>query len=68
MLNKLPFKRMISRELSTPIQKEILLEEMVSDERDQLSPSDFIQRKLQLALPTQQIPVSVLHLERFVRR
>ncbi len=43
-------------------------EEKVCDERDLCSPAEFIQRKLQSALPERQIPVSVLRMERMVRR
>jgi hypothetical protein len=43
-------------------------EEKVCDERDLWRPSEFIQRKLQSALPEKQIPVSVLRMERLVRR
>lgn len=43
-------------------------EEMVCDERDLCSPSEYIQRKLQSALPGRQVPISSMRLERMVRR
>jgi hypothetical protein len=43
-------------------------EEKVCDERDQRSPEEHIQCKLQLAMPGCQLPVSSMHLERLVRR
>lgn len=43
-------------------------EEKLCDERDQRSPEEHIQRKLQLAIPGRQLPISSMHLERLVRR
>lgn len=43
-------------------------EEMVCDERDLCSSSEYIQRKLQSALPGRQVPISSMRLERLVRR
>ncbi len=43
-------------------------EDKICDERDLCSPAEFIQRKLQSVLPERQIPVSVLRMERLVRR
>lgn len=43
-------------------------EEPMLDERDGFRPSDFVQRKLQSALPAQHIPVSTVHSHRVVRR
>jgi hypothetical protein len=43
-------------------------EEMVCDERDFCSPAEYIQRKLQSALPGRQVPISSIRLERLVRR
>jgi len=43
-------------------------EEIVVDERDNYSPSDFVQQKLQRLLPATMIPVSCLHAGRQVRR
>ena len=43
-------------------------EELLCDERDQRSPEEHIQRKLQLAMPGRQLPISSMHLERLVRR
>jgi hypothetical protein len=45
-----------------------MVEEKVCDERDQRSPEEHIQRKLQLAMPGRQLPISSMHLERLVRR
>jgi hypothetical protein len=42
-------------------------EEMI-DERDAFRPSEFVQRKLQLALKATLLPVSCMHTERLVRR
>ena len=43
-------------------------EEIVIDERDDFSPSDLVQQKLQRLLPDSAIPVSCLHSGREVRR
>ena len=43
-------------------------EELVVDDRDCCRPSEFVQRKLQSALPAAHIVVSSLHSHRFVRR
>jgi len=42
--------------------------EQMIDERDTFRPSEFVQRKLQLALYSSPLPVSCMHSERFVRR
>lgn len=43
-------------------------DEVVPDERYQFRPSEVVQRKLQLALPSNHVPISLLHLHRLVRR
>jgi len=47
---------------------EIQTEEIVIDERDTCTPTDFVQQKLQRLLPSSTIPVSCLHNGRIVRR
>jgi len=42
--------------------------EQMIDERDTFRPSEFVQRKLQLALYSTHFPVSCMHTERLVRR
>lgn len=43
-------------------------EEHVIDERDRCRPSELVQRKLQVVLPSSHIPVSSLHAQRLTRR
>jgi hypothetical protein len=43
-------------------------DEQLIDERDSFRPSEFVQRKLQLALHSCPLPVSCMHSERLVRR
>ncbi|QVL29946.1 hypothetical protein KIH39_13815 [Telmatocola sphagniphila] len=44
------------------------VEEFVIDDREQLSPAELVQQKLQTLLPSRLIPVSALHMERVVNR
>ena len=45
-----------------------LKDEFVPDERYLSRPSEDVQRKLQSALPSSQIPISSLHIHRLIRR
>lgn len=69
MSNRTSIQRPISLEFaSLRLSQARIHEEPMLDERDSFRPSEFVQRKLQVALPANHIPVSTMHSHRFVRR
>jgi hypothetical protein len=55
-------------ELLRPLPENILQEEDVCDERDNTSPSEWVQRKLQMSVRDTNFLVSNLHQGRLIRR